>query len=433
MLTSSHIHVTANPSGGIAMNGRLATKQKCPACGGRFIQGVVLRGKLIIGVEGLVCSKCHKEPTKIYIRLKWRGKAYELRMDKSGNSFSTVPHAYRTLEILRADIDEKRFTPKAYQQIRRHSYENFFKVWVKKYEESPATHRKLQSIHVNHLLPFFKDYDMRDIDGLAIQSFINQLTSVNQKTSDRQAMAASYKALIYSWLRILLNAAYTFRVIENPPVLPVKPKFEKKEILWLTDAQQQLVLDEIPFKHKDIFIFLFEAGIRVSEACALKRDCINQEVYIIKRTFSDNVLRETTKGKKAFVKYTTPLIWSLFKRQPLTFNGFVFTNQNARSLTKHYTLAVLERIWNNASRKAGVEKMPLKNGTRHSWGSKRIVAGFSPEQVSHGMGHGTVDMTNNYMVADISRQKALYNDENLEGVQQGGVQKVCNTKNGTHK
>jgi integrase len=65
-------------------------------------------------------------------------------------------------------------------------------------------------------------------------------------------------------------------------------------------------------------------------------------------------------------------------------------------------------LWKKSSEEAKVEIMPLKNATRHSWGTQKALMGFSAEDLADGMGHSNARMTRNYIGAEVERQKKFY-------------------------
>ncbi len=64
-----------------------------------------------------------------------------------------------------------------------------------------------------------------------------------------------------------------------------------------------------------------------------------------------------------------------------------------------YTRSTINRIWNKACDSAGVPRIRLYNGTKHSLGCQMINAGVDKDLVRQLFGHTTRQMTDAYAEA----------------------------------
>jgi integrase len=73
--------------------------------------------------------------------------------------------------------------------------------------------------------------------------------------------------------------------------------FNLPEIEYLELEEQEDVLKYIPVRHRPIFQIGMEYGYRTQEVRGLKKDCVDLKkgIITIRRSFSDNTLRDTTK------------------------------------------------------------------------------------------------------------------------------------------
>ena len=76
---------------------------------------------------------------------------------------------------------------------------------------------------------------------------------------------------------------------------------------------------------------MMESGCRPGEARELKKDCIKEDTVIIKRAFSDNKLKETTKTKRIRHVPITDAMADLFKSLSLHLSPFVFARPDGRA------------------------------------------------------------------------------------------------------
>lgn len=63
----------------------------------------------------------------------------------------------------------------------------------------------------------------------------------------------------------------------------------------MTYDQQQAVLKAIPERHRGIYEFAMEYGLRIGEVLALQWDCVTDKEITIRRAVSDGELRQSTK------------------------------------------------------------------------------------------------------------------------------------------
>lgn len=169
------------------------------------------------------------------------------------------------------------------------------------------------------------------------------------------------------------------------------PTIPPQEIKYLTLEQQERVLEAIPGRHRPIFAFMMEYGLRPGEARALMKDCIADAEIIIKRAFSENLLRESTKTGRMRKYGITPYMQKVLDSVPGNLTRFVFIREDG----KPYTSKNLNAIWHEACRKAGIE-IKLYNAVRHSLGCQMLDQGAELELVRDILGHTRSEMTRRY-------------------------------------
>jgi integrase len=188
----------------------------------------------------------------------------------------------------------------------------------------------------------------------------------------------------------MLRYAWRNEDLLRVPPFP-KLSYELPEIEYLTLDQQESILEKIPERDRPIFQFMMEYGCRPGEARALQKDCIIDGEMVIKRTFSDNLLRETTKTGRIRRFPITSYFQRILTDMERHLSPFVFIRDDG----KPYTSKNLNKIWHKACAEAGI-KIKLYNGVRHSLGCQLLDMGYDLSLVQDQLGHTKPEMTRRY-------------------------------------
>ena len=202
---------------------------------------------------------------------------------------------------------------------------------------------------------------------------------------------------VMSCLRTMLRYAWRNEDIPAVPPFPVL-SFELPEIEYLEFDQQEKILAEIPAEDRPIFQFMQEYGVRPGEARALCKDCLVDGQVVIKRAFSQNELKESTKTKTVRRYEITPFIAGVIETIPKNFSKFVFNRADGQP----YTSKNLNSIWHTACDKAGI-KIKMYNAFRHSLGCQLLDQGEDLDLVRQQLGHTKTEMTRRYAKRSISK------------------------------
>ncbi len=154
---------------------------------------------------------------------------------------------------LYADITFKEFIQtrwKAYQKTAKHQ---------------PTTIENHDSLTKNHLLPFFKEMKLREIQPSDISKFLQ--TKIDEKFANNTLQN------LYGMLRLMFDIAQQFDLIEKSPVRSKihKPEFEKVKKPTLSAVQIQTIIARLPNEQERVFALLLAmTGMRIGEALALR-------------------------------------------------------------------------------------------------------------------------------------------------------------------
>lgn len=374
----------------LCMSGVIRTYQKCPACKGQFPSSK--------GAFPIVCTNgCQTQPTKFFIKLKWKGKQYAIYRDRSGRTVHSWEHASRLLAAIRTEIDSGIFDPDIYRKQSGSTFEAFWDKFLQQYPEGRSTFDKIETIGRLHFAPLF-GFQMRDIRAFHVNDW--------WRNFKRKELSPKYSNDCLQWLKSFFMAAKALEIIEGVPNFPRPLELPETDIDWIVEEDQLKVLAKIPESDRPIFDFLFLTGCRVMEAAGLQRSDVDHKKghIVIRHTITRKGKLGPTKNKK---KRVIPLITEIrtcLKQAVPNLTGYVFVNRWGR----RYSYEYLRSTWQQACQDAEVEPIKLKNATRHSFGMRLINQGVDMWRVSKTMGHSSERMTENYVKMLPNGTKEMY-------------------------
>ncbi len=319
---------------------------------------------------------------RYYISIYWQGKRYKIfKHPLTGDPFFDKRSAEKQLGKIRTEIDEGYFQPKAWFPESPMSIRKYAMAWVDIIAVSAKTRRDYTGYIRNWIIPYFQDIDIRKIRYGDIVRFYQSI-QLSEKS----------KYNIVSCLKTMFRHAW--RSEDLPKMIPFpKLSFSLPEIEYLEFEQQEEILNFISKRDQPIFQIGMEYGLRTQEVRALKWDCVDlhKGIITIRRSFSDNTLKETTKTH--LVRHD-PL--TIYARKVLVgvekqISPFVFLRRDG----KPYTNKNLNEIWKKASNNIGI-KIKLQNAFRHSLGCQLLDQGADLDLVREQLGHTKSEMTRRY-------------------------------------
>lgn len=291
--------------------------------------------------------------------------------------------ADRVLEKMRFEEDAGTLILKSYMPDSPLTISVVSADWLRAFTGTEATRKFYRKMIRDAIKYFGGDFDIRSLTYSRLQIYYNELPFT---------VRGKYHRL--STLKAMLHFAQKDGMIARIPPFPALPQGLKNEIRYLTKAQQEKVLSFIPDRHRGIFEFAMEYGLRIGEICALQWSDITDTEITIRRTMSDGKLRESTKtGKTRLYGITARaqnIIRQLSKNKGLI-SPFVFTRGGGHP----YTWKSLTCWWRSATKKAGIH-INLYNGIRHSLGCQLMDEGIELEMVRDILGHTSTEMTRRY-------------------------------------
>lgn len=291
-------------------------------------------------------AKCSCGETYCHIRLQWKKKIYRYYTASYGRPF-LYKDAQAVLNKINDEITAGTFNPEKWKReaIAERKLGTLWDAWIAEKIEaietgkfSPST-LKSYNTYRRKLEPL-ESTDVRKIT----KEELNNLPKKWGKTSGK------YQWNIFNCLRAFLNWAIQKGHMKTLPEFPECDKEPAKKQQALDYNGQQFHINEIPDKHRDIYIFASETALRIGEACAVMIEDLDlpNERMIVQRTYSASQLMNRPKGKKKLWIPLSDKAIEVAKRNIRSRIGrqFLFINPETNN---GYKTGYLRKLWRKHS------------------------------------------------------------------------------------
>jgi len=378
--------------------------------GGDVMAGLIKRGSILCQRCGKsrherVCPACGWD--SCLIRLSVNGKYIRI-YDYKGVVFSYDYALECLIKIngeLRAGTFEIKNWLKAELEKRKFSY--LWGEWIKQKENKLAAGkfaseslRAYKSYYRNHFT-YFAEMDVREIQLRNIQGFVDGL-HCSEKYA--KCLVACLQAF-FVWLE-------RWDGTKKPlfPEMEITRGSKKRAITYENQIES---INKIPEQHRDIFTFMRETALRVSEGCALKVkdiDLPNNRI-LIQRNYSGNVLSMHTKGRNVLWLPLSGIARMIAEKAVKNRFGedFLFTNPESG---KGYKAGSLRRYWNVYS---GTD-LCVHEGIRHSTISdwSKTANAFQVKELAR---HSDIRVSQEYVHNALTDLRDIVNRDNVISLQ----------------
>ena len=253
-------------------------------------------------------------------------------------------------------------------------------------EKSKTTLVDLQSCWNRHLAGFFGQLQPKNITKQLIEAYKKKRLS--ETRWGREGERAPKPRTINKELAYLSSFLAWAAEFDHCDPLPFRiAKFSRKvtrapKARPLSPGQVTAIFEEIEPKYQLVYLLMVDAGLRASEALALKREHVELErglIYVF------------GKGNKERI---VPIITSRLRKlleERAAVDGYLTVNPATK---RPYTS--IKKALSRAAAKAGVEKHVYQHLLRHSFGTTAAIAGMSMAAVQDIMGHADPETTKVY-------------------------------------
>jgi len=252
-----------------------------------------------------------------------------------------------------------------------------------------STQKYYEQVLRLHLLPWFKQYKLRDLRIETGNKFVIHLKA--------QGKAPEGVNRILSVLRALLNDAVKWQCIAvNPlnglPTLKNKIKFET----YLTEQEiSQFLRANLRDPLYPLYVTALNTGMRRGELGGLqwdRVDFVNNQIAVT-RIRDRWGLRDTTKsGKKRIIPINQEVRRVLFPLWQKQLGPYVFCEGNGDPIDIHH----VRRDFMKAQKRAGFQTMIRFHDLRHTFASQFMMKGGNIYDLQKILGHYALEMTQRY-------------------------------------
>jgi len=374
--------------------------------------------KRLMGKGAILCTRCHVKmgevcprcgKAKCYIALYWKrkgekkGTPYRYFLEKQTQQPFSFWTATAQLITMSGEMKaEKHPThPIPFNPLKWHpsgsssaNVKSLLDKWIKYHEEnsSPGTVHSYSSYTENYYKPNLGHLAIDDIDRDIVRDFRKKIPSRLKLSYQRCIMNGLYTFM--SWCLTCEDAYYAGPV----PAFPDIKGNDSEPPVSLTVDEQEEELARIPEKHRDIYEFGCETGLRSGELSVLKISDINRfkRDATIRRTESDREVRELPKSRVYKIIHLSDRAMEIaLKHMKGRENKDDFLFMNPAS-GRRYTVQVL---WRYANRYT-IHKLPVHQMIRHSFSTQTAEAaaelGIHEKYVQEANRHSDIRTTNRY-------------------------------------
>lgn len=272
---------------------------------------------------------------------------------------------------------------------------------LKKIKLKVDSYRKIKNLYEKHIVPYFKDYIVKDID---INVYIDWMIKIEEK-----GYANSYNKSIHGALVSILNFAMKFHGLQYNIASQIGGFNNKKKVVkqkidcWTLEEFQKFISKVDDPLYNLFFTTLFFTGLRLGECTALTWNDYDKNYFDINKTllkekdingnYIINSPKTTSSIRKVrldkhLIKKLNKLYKEEKKKENFTNNWFIFGGEKPLSQT------TIGRKKDKYCEIADIKKIRLHD-FRHSHATLLLSSGIPITYISKRLGHSDIAMTLN--------------------------------------
>lgn len=294
---------------------------------------------------------------------------------------------------INGDINKGIFNPKRYKRGKPLHIEKYVDKWLTdiKPDISSGTWHGYETGCRLYIIPRLGANFLPDVGHLDLKRLMSSMSHLSAK-SKKNVMGCLHT--------MMEDAKRDGHLSQLPPWVKFKGENEIVDppIEYLTVEQQIKIVDHIPERHRPIFLFMMGTGCRPSEARALRKEDIKDDYILFTHAFGYKGEFKLVKTKKAEPFPLYQELRDILGMARKTLLQWVFVNPDTG---KHYSKDV-NRIWNRACDKSGVQRIRLYQAVRHSYACQLLNLGVNEKQISRLLRHSDPRMIKRYAKYEVA-------------------------------
>lgn len=330
-----------------------------------------------------------------------------------GPKTMTKREALRIARDLKKKADRLGYVPgfdarsESLEKEAKYPFEDFAKYWYDTYvipNNGRNEHRNKMSHLRIHLVPFFKDTDIREINKEMIDQFkatmLKKLKRKSPKTKYKpkestETLSKSTVNLSLGTLRKLLNTAVEWGYLDFAPKVTAF-KVVQSDPDWYSIEEREIFLSTClqyrPEWHC-FFVVAFHTGARMGELAGLKWDDIQFATRVIRicRTRDRDGIEGPPKGRRSRNVPMNTVVFETLKAHRHLDGPYVFHTIHGTKLDINGGLRVFQWV----CRKAGLRVL-RRHDIRHSFASNIVAKTGNIVAVQDILGHADLTTTRRY-------------------------------------
>lgn len=369
-------------------------------------------------------------------RIKYRDPISKKYKEKSKRGFRTKPDAR-----FEAQEKEKALLNNFELASSNISLKEYLYSWLSEYKKDVVRKNTYELHHRNiekHLLPYFKEVDIKSIKPTMYQKFLNHLyTKEYSKRTIQIIHGTAYSAL---------EKAHQLNMIDRNPTIGsvIKGKEKEKGIKFIDSSELSTFLRtayQYGYVYWIFFSFMIDTGMRKGEAAALQWSDINfkertvtinktldfqakkdDELFGDTKTYRSN--RTITLTNNTMNQLKDHLKWQNSNKQNLNDIyhhelNLIFCREDGYIMPKSSLFNAFKRIL----KQAGIRSLPI-HSLRHTHAVLQLEAGAEMKFIQERLGHGSYQIT-----ADVYSHVSKRIDHTAMTKYEAHLNEITNIKN----
>jgi integrase len=321
------------------------------------------------------------------------------RKQKSQSGFKTKKEAQAALAELVNDVEKGNYHEPEKQKFKDFVLEYYKNTYINRVK--PSSYEAAYRIAVNHIIPYFNNTDMNNIDQFSVHQFYNDKI--------KEGLSSYTIHNIHIQMRMLLRVAKKWKVLkEDIASMLEPPKLIKKEMnVWTIEEVNTFLTFTQKSRYHPVFFLAAYTGMRKGEILGLTWEDVDfaeKTISVNKTLFrgtNESILQSPKTRSSNRAIYMDDDIIRVLKKQKVNQNlerlkyGGVYKEHNmvfAQETGDFVNPNAVSNMFTRFIEQAGLPKIRFHD-LRHTHATLLLEMKKNPKIVAERLGHSTVATT----------------------------------------